>query len=352
MEQQVTDSLVQHISKQIIESTKQQVASEVFAKLQAMDITQVINEIVKSKVESLVKISSFPERSISAKSINFSDVKLSGDMIKGGIIENFGSTGIEDRATFVQLTLMDHACAFEGPIYAPTASIKGDLKVDGNLIVKGTVDSESPMFSNLIESASERVKNKLDSDFFSTYSTIIFNKILEDGLDLDRITQNQKEIIKGNRLGYHITDSNLQRVGMLNDLQSTGETYLSETLYASKSRVGINTIEPSSALAVWDEECEIVLGKRKKDVGFIGTNRPQTLILGSNNQDNIKLGTDGSVQIDKLTVNNVSISSAPVVPNTVGKKGQVVFNENPRSGDSVGWVCLGGTQWAGFGTIE
>lgn len=352
MEQQITDSLVQHISKQIIETTRKQVTAEVLSKLEKMDISLVVNEIVKSKVESLVKITSFPDRSISSKSINFSDTRFSGDLVEGGIIKNFGSTGIEDRATFVQLTLMDHASAFEGPIYAPSARIKGTLTVDGDLVVKGKVDNESPMFQSLIESSSDRVKQKLDTEFFSTYSTIIFNKILEDGLDLDRITQNQKEIIKGNRLGYQITDSNLQRVGILSDLQTQGESLLSETLYASNRRVGINTIDPSSALAVWDEECEIVIGKKKKDVGFIGTNRPQHLIVGSNNKENIRLGPNGEVEIDNLKVNNVLISSAPVAPKTEGKRGQVVFNENPDSGGYVGWVCLGSTRWAGFGSIE
>jgi hypothetical protein len=48
-------------------------------------------------------------------------------------LKNFGSTGIDDRATQVQMTLMDQAVAFERAVWTPSAIIKGKLTVEGEL---------------------------------------------------------------------------------------------------------------------------------------------------------------------------------------------------------------------------
>jgi hypothetical protein len=84
----------------------------------------------------------------------------------------------------------------------------------------------------------------------------------------------------------------------------------------------------------------------------MGTQRHQKLVVGSNSKENIVLDTDGTVQINNLTVGKTQMTSASVLPNYMGERGQIVWNETPDSGESIGWVCLGGTRWAGFGTIE
>jgi hypothetical protein len=174
----------------------------------------------------------------------------------------------------------------------------------------------------------------------------------QKGIDLKRITQDGREIINGNQLGYHITDSNLQRVGMLRDLQTQGEALLSDTLYVTGKRVGINTIEPSAVFVVWDEEVELVITKHSQDTGYVGMPRFQRLVLGANNKDNLILDTDGSVEIENLRVGNTPMSSATAIPDYNAITGTIVWNENPAQGGPVGWICLGGARWAKFGIIE
>ena len=271
-------------------------------------------------------------------------------MVDGGIIKNFGSTGIDDRASQVQMTLLDQAVAFEKDIWSPGAIIKGKLTVEGDLVVLGDIDNTSKAANTLADMAVAKIKN--DAELLDLHSTTILESIGKNGIDLKRITQDGREIVNGNQLGYHITDSNLQRVGMLRDLQTQGEAVLSDTLYVTARRVGINTIEPSATFVVWDEEVELVIAKRSKDTGYVGMPRYQRLILGANNKDNLILDTDGSVEIENLRVGNTPMSSATAIPDYNAITGTIVWNENPGIGGAVGWICLGDARWAKFGKIE
>jgi hypothetical protein len=340
------------VNKTVIDKANVQITQEIKKQLATIDLNLIVNEIVKSKLLELIKLHNFPERSIAHTAINFQGLSLSGDIINGGIIRNFGSAGIEDRASFVQLTLMDHACAFEGPVFAPSAKITGDLTVDGTLALNGTVLESSPGFAQLVDAAGSAVVGKLDAHLFTGFSDIVFGRIQETGIDLDKITQGGKEIVKGPQLGYHIVDSNLQRVGVVRDLQTSGENLLSETLYVTQRRVGVNTMDPSAVFAVWDEEVELIVAKRKTDVAYIATPRKQQLILGSNGKENVVLDTDGSAKIENLVVGRVAMTSATAVPNYAGEMAQIVYNELPAPGSPIGWVCIGGSRWAKFGMIE
>lgn len=358
----VVNNTTDYINKQLIETARTQIMAEVNSAVSRVDLNQVVSTTVKSHLTSLLENLSFPKNSVPFDAVNFSDALFTGDMIKGGIIQEFGSTGIEDRASFVQLTLMDHAVVFEAPLYSPefhatgNTTIGGNLTIDGNLIVLGEIPSECAAFKLLVDHSSEQTQQlllqTLDDSWFSNYSRIIFDEIKERGLDLNRITQDGKDIVRGNQIGYHITDSNLQRVGHLVDLQTRGETLLSDTLYVTGKRAGVNTLDPCAAFVVWDEECEIVFTKRRQDVAYIGTQRTQTLILSSNNKDNIVLGHDGSVTIQNLVVNKVTMSSTATIPSHDAPRGQILFNESPEIGQPIGWVSLGGARWAKFGLIE
>ena len=250
------------------------------------------------------------------------------------------------------MTLMDHAVAFEGPVWVPSIKSTGNIQVDGTLVINGSIDENTPAFTKFVAAAGVAVKDNLTNELFAGFSDIIFNKIKEEGLDLDRITQGGKDIVKGNQLGYHIIDTNIQRLGMVRDFQTIGENLLSNTLYVTDGRVGVNTLDPSSALSIWDEEVEINISKRGQDIGYIRTPRYQTLVLGANNKNNLTLNVDGGVDVDSITVGKVFMTSAASIPNDAGESGQIVWNEVPAPGSAIGWVCLGGTRWAKFGIIE
>jgi hypothetical protein len=352
---QLTSQIAQitsDVNKTVIDKANVQITQEIKKQLKLIDLNFVVNEIVKSTLSELIKLHNFPDRSIAHTAINFQGLKITGDSIAGGIIEQFGSTGIEDRASFVQMTLMDHAIAFEGPLFAPSAEIRGDLTIDGALTINGTISESAPGFAQIVAATSIAVVDKLDTQLFTGYSKIIQEQLKTSGIDLNRITQGGKEIVSGAQLGYHIIDSNLQRVGVLKDLQTSGENLLSETLYVTQKRVGINTMDPSAAFAVWDEEIELIVAKRKTDVAYIATPRKQQLVLGSNGKENIVLDTDGSAHIENLVVGRIAMTSDVACPNYAGTMAQIVYNELPAPGSPIGWVCLGNTRWAKFGMIE
>ena len=348
--EQTLTQITNQLSTSLAKSANEQITAEVARRVAVMDIGPIIQGIVENKINNLVQTGAFGKESIDHSSINFKGFKFSGDVVKGGIIENFGSTGIDDRATQVQMTLMDQAVAFEKAVWTPSAIIKGKLTVEGDLVVLGNIDSNSPAANTLANMAVEKIK--ADTELLELHSDTMLASIGKKGIDLKRITQDGREIVNGNQLGYHITDSNLQRVGMLRDLQTQGEALLSDTLYVTGKRVGINTIEPSAVFVVWDEEVELVITKHSSDTGYIGMPRFQRLVLGANNKDNLILDTDGSVEIENLRVGNTPMSSATAIPDYNAITGTIVWNENPAQGGPVGWICLGATRWAKFGIIE
>ena len=337
--------------KSLTAAANDQITRTINQKAEQIDIQKIISTVADAKLSALVNSGNFPINSIPHASVNFAGLKLTGDQIRGGIIKQFGSTGIEDLATGVRLTIMDQATAFEGPLWAPSANIKGDLTVDGNLIVAGEI-ADSPALTKLVDATTANVRENLNAELFDGFTNTIFNRVRSEGLDLDKITQGGKEIVKGNQLGYHITDTNIQRLGVVRDFQTQGENLLTDTLYVTNGRIGVNTMDPSAVLSIWDEEVEINLAKYEHDVGYIGTPRYQKFVLGSNSRENIILHVDGSVEIEKLAVGKTLMSSAKEIPNYNGELGQIVWNETPSHGGVVGWVCLGATRWAKFGIIE
>jgi hypothetical protein len=244
-------------------NARKQILSDIARKIEAIDFHQSVTNAVAQQVEARMQTVIFPDNSIAFKAIKFDEVAITGNQIRGGIVEQFGSTGIDDRATDCRVTILDTHTVFENTLLAAASDIKGDLTVGGNLIVSGTLN-DGPAFRNIVNTAADTVLADLDTGFFTNYSNIIFDKIRTDGIDLNRITVNSDEVIVDNRLGNKIVESNLQRLGIVRDLQTAGETFLSETVYISGKRLGVNNINPGHALSVWDQEVEVVAAKHSQ----------------------------------------------------------------------------------------
>tara|TARA_R110001606_G_scaffold29733_3_gene92579 strand:- start:7843 stop:12633 length:4791 start_codon:yes stop_codon:yes gene_type:complete len=67
---------------------------------------------------------------VSAHTLTLADNQISGDKIDGGVISDFASTGIDDNATALQVTITD-----------ALTTVNNDLTVAGNLSVTGTLTS-------------------------------------------------------------------------------------------------------------------------------------------------------------------------------------------------------------------
>ena len=294
----------------------------------------------------------FPEQSIPLSSVITTGLQITGDAVSGGIIKNFGSTGIDDKSTACQLTILDDITVVENNLLTKDLTVKGTTTIEGDLIVTGSVPESSAMYVNLVKSVSDTVKLNLNADLFNGYSDTVFAKIKESGLDLNKITLNGTEIVNGGNLSNNITFSNLQRVGTLTELRVGGEALLSQTLYTTNKRIGINTLEPAQALSIWDQEVEIGFGKRAENTAVIEAPRNQKLIIGVNNKNNLILLPDGSVSAEKINIGATTLSSASTPPTYDAQQGTIVFNSNPTIGGPLGWISLGGARWANFGFID
>lgn len=294
----------------------------------------------------------FDDGVIPGSAINTDSLRISGSNISGGIIPAFSSTGIDDKATDCRLTIFDDITVVENNLLTKDLTVKGTATIEGDLIVTGTVPPTSALYVNLVNSVTENVRLGLDHSVFDSYADLLFTRIKENGLDLNKITLNGTDIVNGGNLSNNITFSNLQRLGVLHELSVSGEAFLSQSLYTTNKRVGINTIEPTQALSIWDQEVEIGFGKKEDGVAIIGTPRNHSLIVGSNGKNNLTLLPDGSVLAHKVSVGSVSLSSSSTPPNSDAPAGSIVFNANPTLGGPLGWVSLGGARWANFGFID
>ena len=276
-------------------------------------LTQTINQYITT-VE-------FPEASINPSAIDWRNFKISIDQVDG--VKN--TSGIEDISDQVQLTIMNDTVVVEGELISK--NIKTDVAEVDTLIIKNTVNTDSSWYRELRDGIATSIP-----------SPPLYDHKIE-ALEI-AITGVQKSMQKS---GQH-----------LKQLEVTGEVLLSDVLYTApgNKRVGINTTEPSDALTVWDQEAEVVIGKHKTQEGYIGTRRRQNINIGANNRVGLTVCPDGSVIINKLQLMGRTISESDSVPGVAAKPGDIVLNSKPKVGNPIGWICLDGIKWAGWGDIN
>lgn len=316
-----------------------------------IDFNSAIVATLTGIIENKLTGFDFPTGSIDSSAIAFTN-PISGDNIEGGIIKEFASVGIDDKSSKIQVTVLDSHTVVENHLLSREITIRGAAKFEGDIQLNGTIEQTSPGFITIVNIAKEQVKADLNDEFFADFGRLVFEQIQRDGIDLNKLTLNGQEIVKDQRLGAGIIASNLQQLGVLKELQVSGEALLHNTLYTTARRVGINTLEPNAALSLWDDEIDINIGKKQQGVAFIGSSRDQLIVLGTNGKTNVILNSDGSVTVPKLNLGGMALSSADAPPNYDAPKATVVFNSNPSLGGPLGWVSLGGARWANFGIIE
>jgi hypothetical protein len=346
---QIVEGIISDIKTQVEAQVVEVIRTQVAAAVAKIDIVELFNASFSSSIKN--RTFTFPDASIPGQAIDPTDWTISGSNIQGGIIKNFGSSGIDDKALTCQLSIFDSVTVVENNLVTKALTVKGTVTVEGDLNVTGTVSEDSALFKNVVRASSDAVK--ADPTVFQTYSNLVFKQIKDSGLDLNQIKLNGQDVVVGQDLGSNIVNSNLQTVGQLKELQVAGETLLSGgALYTTNQRVGVNTIEPSAALSVWDQEIEIGIGKQSSGTAVIGAPRNQTLVVSSNGKNNITLTPDGSTTVNKIHIGSMSFTVGTVPPSNNQPIGSVVFNSNPSLGGPLGWISLGEARWANFGIID
>jgi hypothetical protein len=263
------------------------------------------------------------EKSVELDQINLSENSLSGDLIDGGTITHFSSTGIEDRSTQTQITVQD-----------------GVVEIAKDLHIKGKISADR------LEYVSAQVP-KLN----------VKNAVMIDN----------NEVLWKDTLGKIVKTSSLESVGILKNLQ------VSDTLFAADGRVGINTRAPSSEFSVLSNGHEIIT-RHTGETGYVGSHTHTPFSIGTDNTPRLTVKSNGDVTIDgnvgigvlnpkeslevagNIKFSDKIFSSDYDIP-TQGTwtTGSVVWNNKPAVGLAVGWVCIkGGTpgSWRPFGLIN
>ena len=340
------------ITANLNERANRMVVDFVAQQINQVDVPVLVRDYVLKQMTGNQSNTFFPENSIPGSAIAIDSLHLTGDNVNGGVIKSFASTGIDDQASSCQMTVMDQGTVFENTLYAPRMDVRGDLTVDGQLVIRGGMDASSDAFKSIVIQTAQVVQDTIGPNLLDRHQDRVFEKIRIEGVELGKLTIGGREIFDGRMMTSAIVNSQLETVGVLRDLQTQGETLLCETLYTTQRRVGINTMDPATALSIWEEEVELGIGKQQKDTARIATRREQRLILGSNGNDNLIIHPDGSVQANQIKIGNVLFTSSPTPPGYNAQRGCIVMNENPNVGGPVGWVSLGNAAWANFGIID
>lgn len=319
-QQYVNDTVKQHVNQVNITETA---VSRLEAKGQTIlqqnmpRVVQLVQDridsVLSDTVDQKLKNFAFPERSIDPRLIDVDKLNITK-----ANISDLKINGIEDFSDSVQLTIMDDCIVAENTLVART------LQTD-TLIAKD-IARDQPWLAELKQEILDAVPVPETPKDYSWDIAQVDAKI----------------------------DVAVKRQGQLKELEVAGEAILSDVLYTTPGnrRVGINTMDPSDALTIWDNEVEVVVGKHKSQEGYIGTRRRQDLNIGANNKVGLTIRSDGSVKIDKLTLLDKTITSAKTTPGHAAKRGDIVLNDDPGVGKYIGWVCLDGLKWAGFGKIH
>ena len=292
-----------------------------------------ISSIVASKAEKLASdaISSFkfPDSSIPFASLNLDGAQLPAAKIDSGIVAQFNSTGISDTASKTQLVVTDDGIVTTNNITAENLLIDDNaffknITVDGNFSIAG-LDIFVKSIAN--ETAAIYVAQSDRRDIDISGRNIVYG---------DRM------ILNSDTLGPQIINSNIRRLGNLQELSVEGQAIIHETLVVTNNKVGINTESASGALSVWDEDAEFTLVKHSPKTMYAGSTRITDVVLGSNNAEQIKLKSDGAIELNgSLRFNGILISVENRIPERVGEPGEIAII---RDGTAI-YRCLGQNSW-------
>ena len=292
-----------------------------------------ISSIVASKAEKLASdaISSFkfPDSSIPFASLNLDGAQLPAAKIDSGIVAQFNSTGISDTASKTQLVVTDDGIVTTNNITAE------NLLIDDNAFFKNiTVDG------NFSIAGLDIFVKSIANETAAIYAT------QSDRRDIDisgrNIVYGDRMILNSDTLGPQIINSNIRRLGNLQELSVEGQAIIHETLVVTNNKVGINTESASGALSVWDEDAEFTLVKHSPKTMYAGSTRITDIILGSNNQEQIGLKTNGVIELNgPVRFGGLLIRIVDRIPEQIGEPGEIAII---RDGTAI-YRCLGQNSW-------
>lgn len=336
------------------------------------------------------------------------DRSISGNKIRGGVIAQFASTGIKDDSTRLVVHINNDGILTD---FIDVETLVGDVSVEGNLSVGGQITASKLHVNEL--TADIRQERSTPLEFVGNETDSVYGKGLQwksnqptkqfvlrpnpdrifssDNIDLARdkfYAIDNVAVLTANSLGPTVTSSNLNKVGILNNLAVQGDFKVDEFLFwnSANLRLGIGNEEPNAMLSVTSLASEFIVDPEGEsvrigtwttddieiitdDTARIQVTKTGHIHLGPKGQNSSTVTVNGKLGIGINNVkDDVSFHSAgPIrfddrkfetgteVPTSgTYAKGDIVWNSNPKPTGFVGWVCIReGTPgvWKPFGQI-
>jgi hypothetical protein len=347
---------------------------------------------------------------ITAKSLNLLPGDLSGDLISGGKITNFSSTGIQDNATIATLVVTDGNISVSS-ITVP--NITGNTTVRGDLKIYGVLDAGFVRTTELITNQryeKQYIEFAQDNEQGTNVGTGLlwpgdpYNKQLVYRNNPDRfymtesvdIASDKSFLIGGllalnsHALGNGIVDSSLQTLGNLKSLNVNGDINFADCVFFD-SRAGkfsVGNLAPVAKFSVYDSvnDIEVIIDGNSFGRAVVGTFNTKPLDIVTDDQTRISIETNGNITLGqenrdatviraygKLGVGvknpreqfevagNIRFANKLFVvgdePPTSGSfaLGDIVWNSQPRPTGWSGWICVAPGSpglWKPFGQIS
>jgi len=356
-----------------------------------------IRKTLEALADSIEEIQNRP-----APSIKINDRELSGNKINGGRITNFSSAGIKDEARDFVLKIKDdgiHVDAVYTKNIPNALSVGGDLKVNGEIFAqklsvneisadvrhertsplefKG--DSKPAYGKGLVWTGGSYTKQlMLQSNPDRLWSTEHFDLAAEKEYRISNIA-----VLTENALGNSVVNSNLKKVGTLNNLRVAGDLTVDEFFkYSSDTqRLSLGAEEASGMLTLGSFDHQFIVDPTLGRQWKVGTYTTSELQIVTDDTPRITIGANGNLTFHNKTViqnrlgigvknfaedadltvagpirfQNKKFESGEAAPTSgVYVLGDIVWNSKPQPTGYVGWVCIregAPGMWKGFGQI-
>jgi hypothetical protein len=338
---------------------------------------------------------------------------FSGDLINGGVIRNFASTGIKDSATTAtRLLVEDDAVTVDN---LKVSKVLGSVEIENQLTAKdirvtGVLTAETITVTEL--KADIRLERSTPLEFKATKESPVIGKgLIWSGLGYPKqfilknedtifstenidLNQGRSYMLDGvpvlslQELGPTVSKSQLKELGNLKKLTVLGNVNVDNVLFynSDSNKVSIGIEEGHAKFSVVENNIEIQIGT-DQNTAFIGTHGSQDLAVVTDNTDRLVVKGNGDLVIGNkntlpvqvslfgklaigitnpdpsvalhvngaVRINNQLQTSSDQPPQYGSfKRGDIVWNSEPAMNSPIGWVCLAeGTPgvWAKFGLI-
>ena len=318
---------------------------------------------------------------------------ISGNAIHGGKITLLRSTGVKDNATRTSLLVEDDLITVGN---VDTDNLIGDIDVSGNLNIQGKLTAGNLHVEEL--SSTQKVTQNIDfiaqggslemmgmqwrkegeatkqivwrGDRFYVSNTIDLHR--NAVIEIDNIP-----VLSADKLGVTIKHSELEHVGTLNNLRTSGDLNIDDfvTWDSGTMRFGIGVEAANAQFSVASNEAEFVVDPEFDHVR-VGAYTTSKMSLLTDNKERIVIKEQGGVEVKGALGIKVQYPGDDVDLQVAGairfqdkkmavaneiplsgnhNQGDMIYNNNPQAGGYLGWVCIeGGTpgKWKRFGKIE